>query len=94
MTRLTTKQFRAIVREEVAKVPGCSVYRSYTDNKQGPDSKLRDCAFGIITRGNPAARAAIYRAVRARVVALGSDNLPTMPTFWLRMTQLKLSPKQ
>ena len=103
MTTLTTKQFRAIVREEVAKVPGCSVYRSYTDNKQGPDSKLRNCVIGIITRGNPAARAAIYRAVCKRVAATGSNNLPTMPTFWylpttptfwLRMTQLKLSPKQ
>ena len=94
MTRLTTKQFRAIVREEVAKVPGCSVYRSYTDNKQGPDSKLRDCAFGIITRGNPAARAVIYRAVCKRVAATGSNNLPTMSRFWLRMAQLELSPKQ
>ena len=94
MTRLTTKQFRAIVREEVAKIPGCSIRGSYTDNKTGPNSNLRNCAFDIATRGNLAARAVIYRAVCKRVAATGSNNLPTMPTFWLRMTQLELSPKQ
>ena len=94
MTRLTTKQFRAIVREEVAKVPGCSIQRPYTDNKTGPNSNLRNCAFGITTNGNPAARAIIYRAVCKRVAATGSNNLPIMPTFWLRMNQLELSPKQ
>ena len=103
MTRLTTKQFRAIVREEVAKIPGCSTQRSHTDNKTGPNSNLRNCTFDITTNGNPAARVIIYRAVRKRVAATGSNNLPTMPTFWylpttptfwLRMTQLKLSQKQ
>ena len=94
MTTLTTKQFRAIVREEVAKIPGCSIQRSYTDNKTGPNSKLRNCAFSITTGGNPADRAVIYRAVCKRVAATGSNNLPIMPTFWLRMNQLELSPKQ
>ena len=45
-------------------------------------------------KGNHKALENVYQAVRARVVALGSDNLPIMPTFWLRMNQLELSPKQ
>lgn len=94
MTKLTTKQFRAIVREEVAKFPGYIIDRSYTDNRKGPSSNLRSCAFYIYAKGNHKALENVYQAVRARVVALGSDNLPTMSRFWLRMTQLELAPKQ
>ena len=50
MTKLTTKQFRAIVREEVAKFPGYIIDRSYTDNRKGPSSNLRSCAFYRIAR--------------------------------------------
>lgn len=50
MTKLTTKQFRAIVREEVAKFPGYIIDRSYTNNRKGPSSNLRSCAFYRIAR--------------------------------------------
>lgn len=52
MTKLTTKQFRAIVREEAAKIPGCSIQRSYTDTRKGPTSDLCSCAFYIYAKGN------------------------------------------
>ena len=91
---LTTKQFRKMVREEVAKIPGATVVRSYTDNHQGPNSPRRSTAFMIAGKAINGGRAldAVHTAVFNRILAMQLPHPQGFPTCsrWLRMTQLMI----